>query len=107
MYEPDAYISIPAPRVGSDGHDFRLSARADAISIPAPRVGSDVLSQSKTIMAQAFQSPLPAWGATVLPDSLVGKNLFQSPLPAWGATAKTNKSLLLTQSNFIDLPDFV
>ena len=81
------YISIHAPRTGSDAqnvgqnyiadnfnprspHGERRDRRADnslacAISIHAPRTGSDVYPTLLMAGRSAFQSTLPARGATV------------------------------------------
>ena len=59
------WISIHAPRTGSDPMDFIIAPSVD-ISIHAPRTGSDgdvVLSSTSA----RFQSTLPARGATSLP----------------------------------------
>ena len=56
-------ISIHAPRVGSDLEAYRLELGMD-ISIHAPRVGSDILLSSLKTTALLFQSTLPVWGAT-------------------------------------------
>ena len=39
----EQYVSIHAPRVGSDGHIHSLSLSVKSVSIHAPRVGSDLL----------------------------------------------------------------
>ena len=102
------YISIHAPRVGSDRR-LPGCARALWISIHAPRVGSDLLVTFPRFLVTRFQSTLPVWGATSLwhgcqygipdfnPRSPCGERrttvnylnadlAFQSTLPVWGAT---------------------
>ena len=58
------------------------------ISIHAPRMGSDSLSLAKRISSTVFQSTLPAWGATYPLNPASSQAIFQSTLPAWGATDK-------------------
>ena len=60
---PDAFISIHAPRTGSDT-DGDAQAPPRKISIHAPRTGSDVLLEQKSAGWSTFQSTLPARGAT-------------------------------------------
>ena len=103
------FISIHAPRTGSDSIG-QLSTRVNsAISIHAPRTGSDVLLLIANARTGTFQSTLPARGATTSspasccrrchfnPRSPHGERLFinsrksfasgfQSTLPARGAT---------------------
>ena len=103
------YISIHAPRVGSDAATRRLQSsgytflstlpawgatflrlpvrRGDPISIHAPRVGSDEQMQERETVEGLFLSTLPAWGATflIISHTTLGM-LFLSTLPAWGAT---------------------
>ena len=57
-------ISIHAPRVGSDEAAFRVLLDFLDISIHAPRVGSDIMPYRIRTSASSFQSTLPAWGAT-------------------------------------------
>ena len=57
------YISIHAPRTGSDAHRLSHGGEGLLISIHAPRTGSDRGVQSNLQRAQ-FQSTLPARGAT-------------------------------------------
>ena len=108
---PDFFISIHAPRMGSDGSLptwFRLNAnfnprspdgerRSDhcrchyrpEISIHAPRMGSDYAPLICFNVCSIFQSTLPGWGAT--PNRRTGTwcYLFQSTLPGWGATIRS------------------
>ena len=60
-------ISIHAPRVGSDCLPRRRQT-AQGISIHAPRVGSDRFVVHLRNNGQPFQSTLPVWGATWLVD---------------------------------------
>ena len=81
-----AFISIHAPRMGSDRKGNRLRSRHSKfqstlpgwgatiiffllyrlkrISIHAPRMGSDCSSRCLRMTAPIFQSTLPGWGAT-------------------------------------------
>ena len=104
------YISIHAPRTGSDATDGRCTTIAEhfnprsphgerphcprlggirrGISIHAPRTGSDWLSVSIVAVVSGFQSTLPARGATdAVSASKTSILVFQSTLPARGATA--------------------
>ena len=58
------WISIHAPRVGSDLKVFR-AVLLHAISIHAPRVGSDAFPHPHFPRIYRFLSTLPAWGATL------------------------------------------
>ena len=105
----ETYISIHAPRVGSDQSDICNQGQRDSISIHAPRVGSDPCTIPTCAPRMRFLSTLPAWGATNTsscftrntPISIhaprVGSDAaprraqtqplpFLSTLPAWGAT---------------------
>ena len=81
------WISIHAPRVGSDGAAAGPGG-GPAISIHAPRVGSDSGSSLFSLLESPFQSTLPVWGATTAAGVTVAVALpkFQSTLPVWGAT---------------------
>ena len=79
-------ISIHAPRVGSDRKDHTRTRGPAQISIHAPRVGSDFPFPASRTSPRKFQSTLPVWGATVNPFSYPSYCLFQSTLPVWGAT---------------------
>ena len=61
-----AWISIHAPRTGSDANDHVYLSK-DGISIHAPRTGSDNARESFHPGGLKFQSTLPARGATLLP----------------------------------------
>ncbi len=63
---PYVWISIHAPRVGSDDCGWRNYKTGRGISIHAPRVGSDVSLFAIMLLIASFQSTLPAWGATRL-----------------------------------------
>ena len=65
----------------------------DWISIHAPRVGSDLLLPVAVILATAFQSTLPVWGATRLPRRTTKLSGFQSTLPVWGATMTREEAI--------------
>ena len=81
------FISIHAPRVGSDLDRDDLLTPVTVISIHAPRVGSDhpaggIIGLGRRV----FQSTLPVWGATTRHIRLSIGFSFQSTLPVWGAT---------------------
>ena len=58
------------------------------ISIHAPRVGSDAKSTADAAAPKEFQSTLPVWGATNTTMLQGFAGVFQSTLPVWGATVK-------------------
>ena len=58
------YISIHAPREGSDDLAGKPFAYDELISIHAPREGSDQPKTAKNASVKIFQSTLPARGAT-------------------------------------------
>ena len=66
------FISIHAPRVGSDFTSLVIIFVSSRISIHAPRVGSDRTAITAMPPASSFLSTLPAWGATV-PD-VIGRD---------------------------------
>ena len=63
QYVAAGTISIHAPRVGSDWTG-RIPRFRIFISIHAPRVGSDPLLRAPFSKVSLFQSTLPVWGAT-------------------------------------------
>ena len=108
-----AFISIHAPRTGSDvlssdvatkhglfqstlpargaTRRFAFFDAAIQISIHAPRTGSDAYCANSTVFsALIFQSTLPARGATGQGYRRAWRRVqaFQSTLPARGATAE-------------------
>ncbi len=78
-------ISIHAPRGGSDRH-IRFQGCWQLISIHAPRGGSDLAASRHIVFNYKFQSTLPAGGATNLCFCFMCISIFQSTLPAGGAT---------------------
>ena len=56
------------------------------ISIHAPRVGSDRWHTRQRSFCTGFQSTLPVWGATQGFQGVSISPEFQSTLPVWGAT---------------------
>ena len=89
------YISIRAPRVGSDDLIRDEVTLGGVISIRTPRVGSDFLLLCFFIgLHFCFNPHSPrgeqSWSVEKAPTSA----LFQSALPAWGAMAKTNENPL-------------
>ena len=106
--QPEIYISIHAPRMGSDPSSTRAYSTSTNFNPRSP--DGERLPASEPIMPlSAFQSTLPGWGATCAsavgrarpcdfnprsPDGerpgtgspLTFNGLFQSTLPGWGAT---------------------
>ena len=74
------WISIHAPREGSDSQRLRLFERA-GISIHAPREGSDDITNGVFVGDCVFQSTLPARGATLLTEynALTGSISIHAP----------------------------
>ena len=102
-----SYISIHAPRVGSDTADIagakmprdfnpRSSCGERPINSPSltphhyfnPRspCGERLVIVYKHPTRELFQSTLPVWGATMRSPHFSPPCLFQSTLPVWGAT---------------------
>ena len=111
------YISIRAPRVGSDDLIRDEVTLGGVISIRTPRVGSDSTKRCKVLPCLHFNPHSPCGerslhrnaiimvGTYFNPHSPCGERLtcflpdnsndiFQSALPVWGATAKTNENPL-------------
>ena len=111
------YISIRAPRVGSDDLIRDEVTLGGVISIRTPRVGSDSTKQCKVLPCLHFNPHSPCGercgdefaallrGTNFNPHSPRGEQswsvekaptsaLFQSALPVWGAMAKTNENPL-------------
>ncbi len=90
----EKYISIHAPRVGSDE---TLPAVLTTLVNFNPRspCGERLLMYSLYYILATFQSTLPVWGATTMwltsPQGIV----FQSTLPVWGATSERVSSAAL------------
>jgi len=106
------FVSIHAPRVGSDAPSLPARAvpvgfnprspcgerrlanlppvRLREVSIHAPRVGSDATRRTATVGSYSFQSTLPVWGATHGSHPAPSPSVFQSTLPVWGATDQTH-----------------
>ena len=84
----ESFISIHAPRTGSDGLSRRPDSRTSRFQSTLPARGAtDGLSPGK-MEDTIFQSTLPARGATCLLHCLLrhADAKFQSTLPARGAT---------------------
>ena len=87
------FISIHAPRAGSDRLGRYPEDAAIEISIHAPRAGSDHDHLCVGAEYVGFQSTLPVRGATHAAMSLYHLIKFQSTLPVRGATPATCRSL--------------
>ncbi len=87
------YISIHAPREGSDSIDSNLRMVASYFNPRSPR-GERLFYLHFDAVRVIFQSTLPARGATELrKDIATLADLFQSTLPARGATKGEIKDL--------------
>ena len=90
------WISIHAPRVGSDTSGIIMSTTLEDFNPRSPCGERLDLGLSKLSRLE-FQSTLPVWGATFNSGKVVITSLFQSTLPVWGAT----KSYELISFSFI------
>ncbi len=79
------YISIPAPREGSDDADFCCKFFL-GISIPAPREGSDGRAERRRRRDWYFNPRSPRGERPTVKVLAYFSASFQSPLPARGAT---------------------
>ena len=80
------YISIHAPRAGSDCRKFARFCHANNFNPRSP-CGERPYSASPIVITGLFQSTLPVRGATLYTINLVASRLsFQSTLPVRGAT---------------------
>ena len=86
------FISIHAPRAGSDRLGRYPEDAAIEISIHAPRAGSDHDHLCVGAEYVGFQSTLPVRGATHAAMSLYHLIKFQSTLPVRGATGSDASS---------------
>ena len=84
-YSTPIFISIHAPRTGSDDSP-RTESRAALFQSTLPARGATTIATALR-NAVAFQSTLPARGATTIATALRNAVAFQSTLPARGATA--------------------
>ena len=75
----DDYISIHAPRVGSDISASCGTLDRKIISIHAPRVGSDNQPDKSNKLVGLFLSTLPAWGATSVPHWSIPRQQYFYP----------------------------
>ena len=81
------YISIHAPRVGSDGRCKYGRRGRPRFQSTLPVWGATQSTKALACYINKFQSTLPVWGATFkLFLFCNGFFVFQSTLPVWGAT---------------------
>ena len=80
------YISIHAPRRGSDDHFFLHTRRKQNFNPRSPQ-GERPSACRSSWKPAIFQSTLPAGGATRPNILTLKRNKFQSTLPSGGATA--------------------
>ena len=92
LHQQPRKISIHAPRMGSDAQTFRRYDAENIISIHAPRMGSDFAFCHGPSLVSIFQSTLPGWGATTACPASIAGSQFQSTLPGWGATRPPSAS---------------
>ena len=87
---PRRPISIHAPRMGSDLPGARGHLRRGQISIHAPRMGSDaVFAMPQVWWRISIHAPRMGSDPAVW-VSIIATLLFQSTLPGWGATRHGN-----------------
>ena len=82
--KPNGYISIHAPRMGSDVSCECISAR-QAYFNPRSRMGSDEICPV-TSAKEFISIHAPAWGATRRSRRAYPCDLISIHAPAWGAT---------------------
>ena len=80
-----SYISIHAPRVGSDTLPV-IILREFLYFNPRSPCGERHKCNGLLYRFCLFQSTLPVWGATPIRSASVVRGKFQSTLPVWGAT---------------------
>ena len=74
-------------------HTIRIQRKRNIyISIHAPRMGSDYPVPHPCALHPIFQSTLPGWGATDASKFGWISDQFQSTLPGWGATTHRTQS---------------
>ena len=78
----------PRSPCGERRMDWKSRRKTLFISIHAPRVGSDSMASACLFIMALFQSTLPVWGATGKGHPCVNLPGFQSTLPGWGATRR-------------------
>ncbi len=80
------FISIHAPRTGSDGTRCWRTSTTSAISIHAPRTGSDPFALQNRALFVHFNPRSPHGERPEQPAEHASGQQFQSTLPARGAT---------------------
>ena len=88
--EGEKYISIHAPRTGSDSTVFGFASMYFVFQSTLPARGA-TYQPALNHQQQRFQSTLPARGATTRSRVLSLGRIFQSTLPARGATKYLSK----------------
>ena len=79
------WISIHAPRVGSDTTGL-VTVWRNLNFNPRSPCGERPSWPDPIAWSMSFQSTLPVWGATIVIVRFSSPGLFQSTLPVWGAT---------------------
>ena len=100
FYLHDFFISIHAPRGGSDYSGWKYNRRACGISIHAPRGGSDAVLTLGLGCVSRFQSTLPAGGATCQSLPAVCKALYFNPRSPRGERLPIPHTLLTSSDYF-------
>ena len=89
----NGFISIHAPRGGSDWVTSACSCKAAAFQSTLPAGGATGQNSRRCLSTSKFQSTLPAGGATIKINKRKGiKTIFQSTLPAGGATTRQSST---------------
>ena len=85
------YISIHAPRVGSDINGSVRLVGSPNFNPRSPCGERPAVYWCCYPVCARFQSTLPVWGATTTLRTEESPALFQSTLPVWGATGQTSQ----------------
>ena len=88
------YVSIHAPRVGSDGQHPCPHCLNRRSFNPRSPCGERRVRRASSPRRRLFQSTLPVWGATTLPLESWTHLPFQSTLPVWGATVIEDHAIM-------------
>ena len=87
-----SYISIHAPREGSDVGETVLFATENEISIHAPREGSDTSDTGINLLQPLFKSTLPVRGATDPASATTAPTAISIHAPREGSDVLSLKS---------------
>ena len=95
-YDIQQFISIHAPRMGSDDAEVENQGKSHHFN-PRPPHGERLSVRSRPITAFTFQSTLPAWGATTYDYSDGYLTKISIHAPRMGSDASSNLSIVRFQ----------